>query len=216
MKGRTAMKRTAAPEPTDGNAQVCRTIHYSEAFVGCTIGEFRYHAIFDLPADGHLDLAGIKPHRHGRRPTLYRNPVDVSITGQTKFLDARAKTNAHIVEWLVEHAPALMAAYEQRRAEEAARIETERDEYERAELARERLNAAAPDLLAACRALLRCPDIADVAPEDKDEETRAAERVARAAIARVEGATDVRGLLDVIGAQEEDTRAVLAEEDAAQ
>lgn len=48
-----------------------------------------------------------------------------------------------------------------------------------------RLIAAAPELLAALRALLDCPDIAD--NDHKDEETHAAERMARAAITKAGG-----------------------------
>jgi hypothetical protein len=46
-----------------------------------------------------------------------------------------------------------------------------------------RLIAAAPDLLAALQGLLTHACIADAAPEDVDEEDRALERAARAAIA---------------------------------
>ena len=42
------------------------------------------------------------------------------------------------------------------------------------------------DLVAALRALLACPEIADCDPRDKDAETQVAERAARAAIARAE------------------------------
>lgn len=47
-----------------------------------------------------------------------------------------------------------------------------------------RLISAAPDLLAALKALLDHAGIADAAPEDVDEEDRALERAARAAIAK--------------------------------
>ena len=50
-----------------------------------------------------------------------------------------------------------------------------------------RLIAAAPDLLAALKALLTAPEIADCDPNDKDEETNAIERLARATIAKAEG-----------------------------
>lgn len=51
------------------------------------------------------------------------------------------------------------------------------------------LIAAAPDLLAALEAMLATPEIADCDPRDKDEETRVAERMARAAIAKAKGET---------------------------
>ena len=45
------------------------------------------------------------------------------------------------------------------------------------------------DLLAALEAMLATPEIADCDPRDKDEETRVAERMARAAIAKAKGET---------------------------
>ena len=54
-------------------------------------------------------------------------------------------------------------------------------------VANAKLMAAAPDLLEALEAVLMCPSIHDVYGEDKDEETHAAERLARAAIKKARG-----------------------------
>lgn len=50
-----------------------------------------------------------------------------------------------------------------------------------------RLIAAAPEMYEALKALLACPDISDVAGEDKDPETHAAESIARAALSKARG-----------------------------
>lgn len=49
------------------------------------------------------------------------------------------------------------------------------------------MRAAIKALMAALEALLRCPEIADCDPRDKDPETEIAERNARAAIKKARG-----------------------------
>lgn len=53
----------------------------------------------------------------------------------------------------------------------------------------DRMAEAAPDLLASLKALLSCPDLADLDPEDVDPATREAERLARSAITKATGVT---------------------------